>query len=299
MKVLITGGSGLIGMALTKSLLKKGIDVVHVSRQKNSKAGVKTFVWDYKKNYLEEGALNEVTHIVHLAGAGIADKPWTMARKREIVKSRVLTARLLLNKVEELGLPLEKFISASGIGYYGAISTSKLFDEQSERGDDFVAECCVQWEGQAQKFETICDVAIIRTGIVLAQQEGALEKLESTVRRGFGAPIGSGEQYMPWIHLRDMIGIYEKAITDSSFKGIYNAVASEHVTNKAFMQSLAKALNKKIFLPKIPAFIMKMVFGEMAEILLYGSRVSNEKLRSSNYNFHFEELDSALKDLYQ
>ncbi|MCB9189200.1 MAG: TIGR01777 family protein [Flavobacteriales bacterium] len=299
MKVLITGGSGLVGMSLTRSLLSKDIEVVHLTRHKNSKAGVKTFEWDYKRKYLEQGALNGITHIVHLAGAGIADKPWTMKRKREIVKSRVQTARLLLEKASEQNILLQKFISASGIGFYGAITSEKVFNESDQRGSDFVAECCVQWENQAKKFEDICDVAIIRTGLVLAKNEGALGKLESSVKRGLGSPIGSGNQYMPWIHIDDLTGIYEKALIESPFKGIFNAVASQHVQNKDFMVSLATALNKKIILPKIPAFMMKFIFGEMSEILLEGSRIDNKKLIDSGYQFKYNYLETTLKELYQ
>lgn len=299
MKVLITGGSGAIGMALTKALMDKGIEVTHLSRQKNSKAGVKTYVWDYKRNYLEDGALEGVTHIVHLAGAGIADKPWTMARKRIIVKSRVLTARLLLNKIKEQGKHLDKFISASAIGYYGAITTDQILDEDSPRGEDFVAECCVQWENQAKQFESICNVTIIRTGIVLAKHEGALAKLESSIKRGMGAPLGSGNQYMPWVHIDDMVGIYEKAIIDKEFIGTYNAVASQHVNNTEFTHQVARALGKKIRLPKVPAFMLKFIFGELSEILLNGSRVDNKKITQAGYAFKHDSLEEALKDVYQ
>lgn len=299
MKVLITGGSGTIGMALTRSLLEQEIDVVHLTRQRNSKAGVKTYLWDYKKNYLEDGALNEVTHIVHLAGAGIADKPWTMSRKREIVKSRVLTARLLLDKVKEHNTRLEKFISASGIGFYGAVTSDIILDENSERGNDFVAECCVQWERQACQFEEICDVTILRTGIVLVKHEGALGKMESTMRRGLGAAIGSGDQYMPWIHLEDMVSIYEMAITDKSFAGIFNAVSGEHVSNTTFTKSLANAMGKKVRLPNVPSFMMKLIFGEMSEILLNGTRISNAKLLNTGMKLKYEELDTALQEIYQ
>lgn len=299
MKVLITGGSGLIGMALTRSLLSKGIDVIHLSRQKNSKAGVKTYAWDYKKNYLDQGALDGVTHIIHLAGAGIADKPWTMSRKREIVKSRVLTSRMLLLHVAENNLELQKFISSSAIGYYGAVTTSEIFNETSPRGNDFVAECTTQWENQADQFKDICDVAIIRTGIVLSKEGGALEKLESSIKRGLGAPLGSGKQFMPWIHLDDLVAVYEKAIFDNNFNGIYNAVASEHVDNSQFTFQVAKAMGKKIRLPNVPAFMLKFIFGELSEILLFGSRVDNQKLINAGFDFKYDRLTDALKEVYQ
>lgn len=299
MKVLITGGSGFVGMALTKRLLEKNIEVIHLTRQKNSKAGIKTYEWNYKKGYLEQGALRDVTHIVHLAGAGIAEKPWTMSRKREIVKSRVLTARLLFEEAHAQNTPLTKFISASGIGYYGAQTTETIFEEEGNRGDDFVAECCTQWERQANEFSSICQVAIIRTGIVLEKGEGALAKMESSVRRGLGAPLGSGKQYMPWIHMDDIVSIYEKALFDNNFEGTYNAVAGQHVTNETFMRSLASALNKKIRLPRVPAVMLKFVFGELAEILLNGSKVSNKKLTQTGFEFEHDDLDTALKAVYQ
>ncbi|MCB9196973.1 MAG: TIGR01777 family protein [Flavobacteriales bacterium] len=299
MKVLITGGSGLIGFALTKSLLSKGISVVHVTRYKNSKAGVKTYEWDYKREYLEQGALSDVTHIVHLAGAGIADKPWTMSRKREIVKSRVLTARLLLNQIKKDGVQIEKYISASGIGYYGAITIPETLTETSPRGSDFVAECCVQWENQANQFSELCPVTILRTGIVLARNEGALEKLESSIRRGMGAPIGNGQQIMPWIHIDDIVKMYEKAIFDNNFNGIYNAVNGSPVNNEQFTIQLAKALHKSIRLPKIPSFIIKMIFGELSEILLEGSKVSNKKVLETGFQFEFNDLETALAHIYQ
>lgn len=299
MKALITGGSGLIGSALTKSLLSKGISVVHVTRYKNSKAGVKTYEWDYKREYLEQGALSDVTHIVHLAGAGIADKPWTMSRKREIVKSRVLTARLLLNQIKKDGVQIEKYISASGIGYYGAITIPGTLTETSPRGSDFVAECCVQWENQANQFSELCPVTILRTGIVLARNEGALEKLESSIRRGMGAPIGNGQQIMPWIHIDDIVKMYEKAIFDNNFNGIYNAVNGSPVNNEQFTIQLAKALHKRIRLPKIPSFIIKMIFGELSEILLEGSKVSNKKVLETGFQFEFNDLETALAHIYQ
>jgi uncharacterized protein (TIGR01777 family) len=286
-------------MALTRSLLDKGIEVTHLTRQKNSKAGVKTYVWDYKKNHLEQGALSGVTHIVHLAGAGIADKPWTMTRKREIVKSRVLTARLLLNECSTSNPPLQKFISASGIGFYGATTTDTIFEENSPRGNDFVSECCAQWERQAEAFTQLGKVCILRTGIVLAKHEGALGKMESSIKRGLGAPIGAGVQYMPWIHLDDLVALYEKAIFEDDFEGIYNAVSSEHVTNEGFTRALAEAMGKKLRLPKVPAFMIKFIFGEMAEILLHGSRVSNQKLLDQKVNFKHTNLSRALQEIYQ
>jgi uncharacterized protein (TIGR01777 family) len=298
MKVLITGGSGLVGSALTKRLLKEGIEVTHLTRTKNSKLGVKTYVWDWKKNYLEDNALEGVTHIVHLAGAGIAEKPWTMPRKRVIVKSRVLTARLLETEIRKAGHKLDAFISASGIGYYGAITTDEVYTETGPNGDDFVAECCLQWEDAANKFSDLSRVVILRTGIVLDKDGGAVAKIGSSIKRGIGAALSTGKQFMPWIHLDDMVEVYYQTLMNSEKKGCYNAVADEHIDNETFTIELADALRRRLWLPKVPAFVMKMIFGEMSEILLKGSRVSNEKLKATGFEFKYSKLRPALKSLY-
>lgn len=297
MKVLISGGSGLIGIELTKKLIQNGIEVTHLTRAKNSKAGVKTYVWDWKKNYLEDNALDGVTHIVHLAGAGIADKAWTMERKRLIVKSRVLTARLLLEKVNEQNIPLKAFISASGIGYYGATTSEKIYSENDDRGSDFVAECCVQWENAADQFENLCRVVKLRTGIVLDKNGGAVEKIADTIKKGIGAPIGTGKQYMPWIHIEDMVEMYYQSLINENFSGIYNCVSSQHSNNIEFTNALAKSLGKKLWLPKVPSFVIKLMFGEMAAIVLEGSRVSNRKILETGFEFKHNDLEQAMKSL--
>jgi len=296
MKVLITGGSGMIGTALTKALLDEGIAVTHLTRYKNSKMGIKTYEWDWKRNYIEEGALNEVTHIVHLAGVSIVDKPWSMSRKRLIVKSRVLTARLLEKEIRKQGKSIEAFISASGTGYYGAVTTDKTFTEEDTFGADFAAECCRQWENAAQKYEDISRVAIIRTGIVLSNNGGAVTKIQSSVKRGLGAPIGTGEQIMPWIHIDDMVHIYMQAIKNKNWSGIYNAVA-DNTTNAIFTKSIADALNKKMRLPNVPAFMLKLIFGEMAELLLNGSKISTKKIEQNGFQPKYTDINTAMKSV--
>jgi uncharacterized protein (TIGR01777 family) len=296
MKVLITGGSGLIGSALTNKLVDEGHEVVHLTRYPNSKNGVKTYVWDYKKNKIDYRCFDGVTHIVHLAGEGIADKPWTMERKRAIVKSRVLTTRLLEKHIREKKLPIKAFISASGIGYYGAITTDHLYCETDEPYTDFVGECCVQWEDAVLKLNDYCRVSILRTGIVLSSKGGAIEKMASPIKKRIGAPLGKGNQYMPWIHLDDMVAMYCWML-NNELSGIFNATSSVHTTNKEFTLELAKALNKKIFLPNVPEFVIKWMFGEMADILLYGSKVSNEKIKSTGYTFTYDNLEEALSSL--
>ena len=285
-------------MALTQKLKENNIPVAHLTRTKNSKAGVKTYEWNWAKNQIDDNALNDVTHIIHLAGAGIADKPWTMSRKRLIVKSRVLTTRLLRSACKKKNIKLDAFISASGIGYYGALTTDTIFTEKDERGDDFVAECCVQWEREAQKFEETSRVVLLRTGIVLSKDGGALEKLSKPIKMGFGSAIGSGDQYMPWIHVNDIVDMYFQSIINSSITGIFNAVSDEHVTNKEFTLQLASNMKKKVWLPNVPAFMIKLLLGEMSEIILNGSRVSNQHALDNGFKIEFNKLDNALKNLY-
>ncbi len=188
MKVLITGGSGLIGNRITQLLLEKGVEVVHLTRNRNSKSGVKTYEWDWKKGTIDLKCFEEVTHIIHLAGAGIADRAWTTERKRFLIRSRVHTTRLLFKHIEALD-KLESFISASGIGYYGAITTKEIFTASSQPHDDFIAKCCIQWENAADLFKPYGRVVKLRTGIVLDKNKGAIPKMSTSIKMGLVLPL--------------------------------------------------------------------------------------------------------------
>ena len=261
MKVLITGGSGMLGSAITKKLIKENISVVHLTRNKSSKHDIKNYEWDWRKNQIDENCFNGVTDIIHLAGAGIAEKPWTTKRKKEIVKSRVLTARLIYKRINELNLPINSFISASGVGYYGAITNDKTYKETDSSHPDFISDCCVQWENAVNKFTETTRTNVIRLGIILDKNDGAVAKIARIIKKNIGAPIGSGNQFMPWIHLEDAVDIFFYVLTNPKISGTYNAVASEHANNKYFTQILAKQLNKKLKLPNVPSFILKLIYG--------------------------------------
>lgn len=298
MKVLITGGSGLLGRAITKKLLDQKFEVVHLTRSKNSASGVKTFEWDWANNLIDENCFNGVTHIIHLAGAGIADKPWTMKRKRTIIKSRVLTARLIHEKIKQLNIPIKAFISASGIGYYGAVTNEKIYSTEDKPHHDFIAQCCIQWEEAADLFKDQTRLVKLRLGIILDKNNGALPKILSIIKKGIGSPIGKGNQYMPWIHIDDAAELFIFCLKNEKINGLFNAVASQHVNNKEFTNSLAKANNKKIRLPNVPAFILKGIYGELADILLYGVRIDNTKIIENGFRFNFDSLEKALKNIY-
>lgn len=290
--IVITGGTGLIGRELTKKLTNNG-HIVNILTRSPKKSN--EFLWDVKDNFIDKDAFNNVTHIIHLAGAGIADKRWTNKRKKELISSRVKTANLLFNKIQEYKVPLKSFISASGIGYYGAITSNKIFTEDDKPEGDFISKICVKWEKAAFQFEEKeIPVTILRTGVVLTKKGGALQKMNTPL---FLSALGDGKQYMPWIHLDDLCSLYIKSIENKNFTGIFNAVAPEHQTNESFTKILSKIINKPMLPFNAPSFVLKTALGEMAYVLLKGSRVSSKKT-SEFYTFNFPDLKSALNNIY-
>jgi uncharacterized protein (TIGR01777 family) len=228
-----------------------------------------------------------------LAGAGIADKRWTNKRKQVIIDSRVKTANLLFDKITALKTDLKGFISASGIGYYGAITSETIFEETDKVGTDFLADVCYKWEEAAHQFSTKkIPVTILRTGIVLSKKDGALDKMKTPII----SPLGDGKQYIPWIHIDDLCNLYIAAI-DDNLTGVYNAVAPEHHTSKSFSKALAKSIKRPYLGIGIPSFILKTLFGEMAIILLKGSKISTKKIEKNKFSFRFSKLQKALSDL--
>lgn len=290
-KILITGGTGLIGKKLKKILIDKNHEVVILSRNPKNKD---EFKWDIPSNYIDEKALKNIDYIIHLAGAGIAEKRWIKKRKEVIIDSRVKTTNLLFKKVNELKISLKGFISASGIGYYGAITSEVIFKETAKSGADFLAEVCQKWEEAALQFSTKkIPVTIVRTGIVLASKGGALDKMKTPII----THLGSGKQYIPWIHIDDLCHIYLKSI-ENNLSGIFNAVSPEHHTSRTFSKALAKSLKRPYLGVGIPRITVNILFGKLAVILLEGSRISSKKIEKNGYSFRFKTLVKALNDLY-
>ncbi|WP_431166127.1 TIGR01777 family oxidoreductase [Tenacibaculum halocynthiae] len=290
-KILITGGTGLVGKHLQEVLKKNNHEVSILTRTPKKS---NEFRWNIKKGYIDENAFENITHIIHLAGAGIADKRWSKKRKVELIDSRVQSANLLFEYSKKLNIQLEGFISASGIGYYGAITSQSNFKETDAPENDFISKICIEWEKAALQFKTLeIPVTILRTGIVLTKTGGALNKINTPL---FLAKLGSGKQYMPWIHIEDLCALYVKAVNNNTFTGIFNASAPEHHTNTSFTKTLAK-VTRKLLLPfSIPSFVLNLVLGELSVILLKGSKISTEKT-SHFYSFKFEKLNNALDDL--
>ncbi|REE00483.1 TIGR01777 family oxidoreductase [Marinoscillum furvescens] len=295
-KILITGGSGLVGSHLSQMLAASGYDVRHLSRSVTGKEQFPTFEWDIAARHIDPLALEGVTHIIHLAGAGVADKKWSPARKKVIVDSRVESTELLRQKVAELDVGLQQFISASAIGIYGADTGDQIVDEEAPHGSDFLAEVVEKWEAAADHFQDITQVAKVRIGVVLSEKGGAMVEVLKPVKAYVGAPLGRGTQYMSWIHIEDLCQIF-KYVLEQQLTGTYNATAPNPVTNEALTKSLAKATGRPMFLPNVPAFVMRLMLGEMAQIVLGGNRVSCEKIQSQGYQFKFTNVESAVNDL--
>jgi uncharacterized protein (TIGR01777 family) len=295
--VMITGGSGLIGRHLTSALLSEGYKVSHLSRKAYKAENVNVHVWNPLKNYIEPDALEGVDYIIHLAGANIGESPWTARRKEVIMRSRIDSARLLHETITYTGVPLKAFISASAVGFYGAETSEKVFTEADTPGTDFLGITCRRWEEAAELFEKSGIRTVkIRTAVVLEKSDSALSKLMLPGKFGFLLKTGNGRQYMPWIHISDLCGIYKKAITDTGMSGSYNAVAPQQVSHTEFMKELGAVMKRPVLLPGVPSIFLRAIMGEMSDVILKGSRVSPEKIINAGYRFEFASLHDALHD---
>lgn len=296
--VLITGGTGLIGRSLCKTLTKSGYSISILSTSGKEVAGCKTYPWNPAAGNIDSQAVAEADHIIHLAGANIGAQKWTAARKQEIVDSRVKSGELLFRTYQANSGRLKSFITASATGYYGGITTAKIYTEEDDPAGDFLGETCRRWEETAGLFENAGIRTVkLRTGIVLDKNDGALARLLLPVKLFAGSALGSGRQYMAWIHPDDLCEMYLKAVADPGMTGAYNAAAPQFVTNKEFTRSLADVMHKPLWLPNIPAMILKAVFGEMSAIILEGSRVSADKIMKAGFSFRFPELKPALENI--
>ncbi len=297
-KILITGGSGLIGGELTKRLQHRGYSVRHLAREKKKSADVEVFTWDIGRQETEPGALQGVDVIVHLAGAGVADQRWTEARKKEILESRTKSTLLLANELKKGSHNVQSFICASAIGYYGLGVAAEIYREESAPGTDFLADVTKRWEHITGAInDQAIRVVNIRTGVVLTEKGGALQEMARPVKFYVGAPLGSGKQFISWIHIEDHCNIIIKAIEDVQWEGPYNSVAPHPVTNKEFTESIAKVLGKPLILPNIPAVVLKGLLGEMSSVVLFGCNVSAAKVMDAGYVFKFPKVEEALRDL--
>ena len=297
--ILITGGTGLVGSALTKELLKRGYKVCFLSTRPQAVKNVPAFKWDISQDFMEPEALDGVDIIVHLAGANISEKRWTRKQKKLIYDSRVEGARLILRNVIYGKKKIKAFISSSGVGYYGTFTSDKILTEDNPAGDDFLAYVAENWEKAAWEFYKYgIRVGIIRTGVVLAANGGIIKRLYPLARLGILSPIGSGKQYVPWIHIDNLVRMYIFLI-ENEISDVFNGVAPDFITFEQFIKGLMQALNKRVIMPNVPALLVKLLFGEMSIIMLYGSRVSADKIIKAGFEFKFPKFSQAIADIVQ
>lgn len=296
--VLITGGTGFVGKHLTQLLIANGYSVSILSRnkKKNTEA-VFYYTWDVEKQTIDDEAVQKADYVIHLAGENIAGKRWSSKRKEAILSSRVLSAQLIYDTVQKSDKKPQAFISASAVGIYGAINGRAICTEDMQPANDFLGLTCQKWEAAAKPFEKIGIRTVkIRTGLVLGKNEGLLAKLSPVFKLRLGSALGSGKQFMPWIHIDDLCNMYLEALINPMMSGAYNAVITDDTNNELFSKTLAKMYGYSIWLPNVPAFLIQLVLGEMAKLLLTGRRISNTKISELGFQFQYQNLEPTLKE---
>ena len=305
--VLITGGTGLIGTALCKMLTEKGYHVIILTRNKNEHSSVNPNVsyaeWNISAQTINAEAVKQADHIIHLAGANVADKRWTKKRKKEIIESRTHSAALLVKAMQENENKVQTVITTSGIGWYGEDNPATLqrggFIETDPASDDFLGQVCVQWEQSLDPVTSMGKRLLkFRTGVVFSNDGGAMPEFKRPLRTGVATILGSGRQVISWIHVHDVCRLFLHALENKEMNGVYNAVAHQHISNKTLMLELARRTRGKFFLPMhVPSFILKLVLGQLSVEVLKSATVSNEKTRHSGFKFLYPSLEAALNQL--
>ncbi|MEO6314444.1 MAG: TIGR01777 family oxidoreductase [Chitinophagaceae bacterium] len=305
--VLITGGTGTIGKSLSALLLEKGYEVIIVTREKQNNGavaeqGLSYACWDVQAQTIDKTAVQKADFIVHLAGAGVADKRWTNKRKKEIIESRTQSCALLVKALKENPNQVKAIISASAIGLYGAdpnVPNPHPFEETDPPATDFLADTCRQWEESIEGVQALGKrLVTIRTGIVLSRNGGALTEFIKPIRFGIAAILGNGKQVISWIHVDDLCRIYLQAIEDERMTGVYNGVAPNPVTNKELTLQLAKTIKHNFYIAvHVPAAILKIVMGEMSIEVLKSATVAAAKIKHAPFNFIYPSVESAVNEL--
>jgi len=294
MKVAISGIAGLVGSALRLSLVADGHRVVGLTRQP-ALPPLETITWDIDNGRFDASGLSGVDVVVHLAGAPVAER-WTKSHKEAIRHSRVAGTKLLVEGLKSLESKPKLLVSASAVGFYGDRGDEPL-DENSPPGEGFLPEVCTEWEKAA--LETMglgIRTVAMRIGIVLSTQGGALAKMRVPFKLGLGGPLGTGNQWMPWIHIDDLVGALRHVMEDENLMGVVNATGPNPVTNRTFSKTLGRVLHRPAFLPA-PAFALERILGEMSRIVLEGQRVVPEKLLAAGFSFRHPELEEAFQSL--
>lgn len=294
--ILITGGSGLIGDHLTTLLQLKGYTVAHLSRKKKV-SNVIVHQWNPETGYMEDTAIAQADFIIHLAGANVGEHRWTKRYKEEILQSRIRSTELLYASLHRIPNKVKAIIASSAIGYYGNRGDD-LLQEDAIPAHDFLGATCVQWEKAVTRIKDLDKrVVILRTGIVLAKDGGALPRFVQPLRFGIAPVFGSGRQYYPWIHITDLCNMYLHAVTNVNMTGIYNAVSPSPVRYIELLNTLAKTMNKKKINIPVPAILLQVGLGEFAQSLTMSTRCSADSITGSGFVFQYPALEAALQDL--
>jgi uncharacterized protein (TIGR01777 family) len=291
--ILIAGGTGLIGRQLVQRFQEKGHQVRVLSR--TGRLEQQQFAWDPYQKSIDKAALEGVDVIINLVGEGIADKRWTAKRKQALIDSRVMPTQFLAELASDIPT-LQQYVTASGINCYGYEHYDRLHTESDAYGNDFLSQVVKAWEEAADAFPAAVKVTKLRTSVVLDPNGGALATIAKTVNNYVGAPLGSGKQWLPWISMEDMVNMYV-FVTEHEIEGVYNALAGS-VTNKEFTKTLAQSINKPLWLPNVPAFVMRIMLGEMASMVLDGLQADHSAILEKGFVFQYPTLTSALKAIY-
>ena len=299
-RVLVTGGSGMLGSYFSELCLKKGIEVVHLSHRKNqnSRNSIKSYFWSPKDKVFDLKALEGVDTVLHLAGATIS-KRWTTKYKQEIISSRVESTAFLFETLRDNSHRVKQVIGASAVGYYGnSLDLEHEYTEKDKLGDDFLAEVCFKWEREYDKFKSLQDIktCVLRIGMLLSPNGGALEKIILPIKFGLGSPIASGKQPVSWIHIQDLARLI-LFCEQKKMEGVYNAVSPNSSTNAYLMQELASELHRPLFLPNVPAFFLKMILGEMSSLAIEGKKIGAGKILKQGFHFKYPDIQSAIREI--
>ncbi len=295
--VLIAGGTGLIGTRLSEMLVAAGHRVSHLSRRAQPNGTYPTYQWDVERGTIDDAALEDADVVINLAGAGIADKPWTPARKQLIIDSRVNSTRLLREAIQRATHKPKLYLSGSAVGFYGSRG-DELLKEDSPAGEGFLSQSCAAWELAAREVAaTGIRTVALRIGIVLSTRGGALEKMLLPLRFFLGVYFGNGRQWYSWIHIEDLCRMFIHAIENEHLQGTYNAVAPHPASNKSLVQALAAAFGRPALILPAPAFAMRLAMGEMAAVVLDSTKVSSQKITSTGFRCEYPTLLHAVNDL--
>ena len=296
-KVLIAGGSGLIGKALSKMLLDKDYEVGVLSRSSKSSIHIKHHLWNLESMTVDQDVL-QYQYLVNLTGAGIADKRWSDKRKKEIIDSRVKSTKLLYDTFKDRH-SLRAVINASAIGYYGDSGDTLLTEESGIQNKEFLSEVCDIWERAADPLKEIAKrLVILRIGTVLSSKGGALEKMVPPIKMGVASYLGNGQQWMSWIHIEDICRMIIYLLENENTQGVYNGVSPNPEKNIDFTEILKRVINRFAIEVSAPKFGIKIAFGELSRLVLNSNRVSAQKILDAGFQFDYPELDEALQDLF-